>query len=225
MGFGDERNDGGYRDTTPYVKMVPPESLAHGISQYISTKFQDASSQRKYLIDNLQEVLERVAHLEPTVDHTKRTAERFYDMLVEMCTPEEFEFTTFESTSDEMVVLGPIPFYTLCAHHIVPFFGNAWVGYVPNTRVAGLSKIPRLVKNMSKGLWVQEELTGAIADGLEGNLDPKGVAVVLKAEHLCMAMRGVKQPGVVTTTSAMHGVFGNHDRTAKAEFMEWMRNG
>jgi GTP cyclohydrolase IA len=191
----------------------------------ITTKFQDAMSRRKYMIDNLQEVLEHVAHVDPSVDHTKRTAERFYDMLVEMCANTDFEFTTFESTSDEMVVLGPIPFYTLCAHHVVPFFGNAWIGYVPDKRVAGLSKIPRLVQAEAKGLWVQEELTGTIATALEDNLMPKGVAVVLKAEHLCMAMRGVRQPGVLTTTSAMRGVFNDHSRTAKAEFMEWIRNG
>jgi GTP cyclohydrolase I len=146
-------------------------------------------------------------------------------MMTEMMTPEEFNFTTFPSTSDEMVTMGPIPFYTLCSHHVVPFFGNVWVGYVPNKDIAGLSKIPRLVKYIAKGLHVQEELTGAIAVGLETHLNPKGVAVVLKAEHLCMAMRGVKQPGVITTTAKMTGVFALHDRTAKVEFMEWIRNG
>jgi GTP cyclohydrolase I len=155
--------------------------------------------------------------------HTARTAERFVSMLREMMTPEDFTFTVFQSTSDEMITMGPIPFYTLCAHHVVPFYGNVYIGYVPKNRIGGLSKLARAVKHVSKGLHVQEELTGMIAQYLEKRLDPQGIAVVLKAEHLCMAMRGVKQPGVITTTAAMKGVFADHTRTAKAEFMEWIR--
>lgn len=220
MGFGDERADGGdrsryvpvgYTDTTPYqsMKFDAAENLWATL---------DAAETMHLLLHKLGVVIE-------DSDHLKRTPERFVNMMLEMLTPEQFEFTTFPSTSDEMVTLGPIPFYTLCAHHLVPFFGNAWVGYVPNELVAGLSKIPRMIKQQAKGLWVQEELTGAVADAFEAELMPKGIAVVLKAEHLCMAMRGVKQPGVLTTTSAMRGVYNEHDRTAKAEFMEWIRNG
>lgn len=157
--------------------------------------------------------------------HLAKTPARFVSMLREMLTPETFDFTTFESTSDEMVTLGPIPFYTLCAHHVVPFFGNVWVGYVPDKCIAGLSKIPRLVNELAKSLHVQEELTGLIADRLAEKLAPLGVGVVMKGEHLCMAMRGVKQPGVVTTTAAMRGVFADHSRTAKAEFLGWVHNG
>jgi len=155
-------------------------------------------------------------------DHRAETPRRFVSMLHEMTTPDpEFKFTTFDDdTADEMITLGPIPFYTLCAHHAVPFFGNTWIGYVPNGRLAGLSKFPRTVKHLAKGFWVQETLTIAIADFLEDKLDPHGVAVVMKAEHMCMAMRGVAQPGVITTTSAMRGVFADHSKTAKAEFMQ-----
>lgn len=155
--------------------------------------------------------------------HTERTPERFASMMREMLTPEDFNFTVFKATSDEMITLGPIPFYTLCAHHIVPFFGSVWVGYVPNKLIAGLSKFPRLIKNTAKGLWVQEDLTSAISAEVEERLSPRGVATVIRAEHLCMAMRGVEQPGVITTTSAMRGVFSDHTRTAKAEFLEWVR--
>lgn len=155
--------------------------------------------------------------------HTTDTAMRFTAMMREMLTPVPFNFTTFPSTSDEMVTLGPIPFYTLCAHHMVPFFGNAYVGYVPNELIAGLSKVPRTIEYVTKDLWVQEELTAKIADYLLNKLQPAGVAVVLKAEHLCMAMRGVRTAGVITTTSTMRGVYADHDRTAKAEFMEWIR--
>jgi GTP cyclohydrolase IA len=154
-------------------------------------------------------------------DHRAETPRRFVSMLREMTTrDEEFKFTTFDAEgTDEMVTLGPIPFYTLCAHHVVPFFGNVWIGYVPDRMIAGLSKFPRAVRHLAKGFWVQEMLTREIADYLENKLEPKGVAVVVDAEHMCMAMRGVQQPGVTTRTSAMLGVFSDHERTAKAEFM------
>jgi len=172
---------------------------------------------------HIQQILDRL-DIPREWEHAKRTPERFAKMMLELFTVDEFEFTTFDSTSDEMIVLGPIPFYTLCAHHIIPFFGNAWVGYVPSKLVAGLSKLPRLVRNISKGLHVQEELTGLIANRLNLELQPLGVGVVVKAEHLCMAMRGIRQPGVITTTSAMRGVFADHSKTAKAEFLEWVRS-
>lgn len=158
--------------------------------------------------------------------HRVETPRRFVSMLMEMCTQTDYDakFKTFPADGlDEMVALGPIPFYTLCAHHVVPFYGNAWVGYVPKEVIAGLSKFDRVVKGIAKGLWVQEELTSAIAVYLEDHLEPRGVAVILEGEHLCMAMRGTKQPGVITRTSSMRGVFADHDRTAKAEFMEFVR--
>lgn len=157
---------------------------------------------------------------DPNSEHMKKTALRFVSMMKELTTPDPtFEFTTFESKSDEMVVLSPIPFYTLCAHHVVPFFGEAHVAYIPDRKIAGLSKFARLVKQTAKGLWVQENLTQRVADRMTEYLAPLGVGVIMQAEHLCMAMRGVKQPGVVTTTSAMQGVFSDHSRTAKAEFL------
>jgi len=156
----------------------------------------------------------------PDTDHSRDTAKRWVESMRELVTTEPFNFTTFPATSDEMIILGPIPFYTMCAHHVIPFYGHAFVGYVPKDLIAGLSKFARHVKNMAKGFWVQEELTGAIADGIESELDPRGVAVILEGEHMCMSMRGVQMPGVVTTTSSMRGVFGDHERTAKAEFFQ-----
>jgi GTP cyclohydrolase IA len=152
-------------------------------------------------------------------DHRAATPARMVKMFREMTEREPFTFTTFPAKTQDMVTLGPIPFYSLCAHHTAPFFGNAYVGYVPERTIAGLSKFARAVKERAKGFHVQEELTHDIAEFVSGHLDPKGVAVVLRAEHLCMAMRGVQQPGVITTTSAMLGVFADHSRTAKAEFM------
>lgn len=165
----------------------------------------------------------------PSVDfdspHMEDTPKRFATMLRELTTREDFMFTTFDNEDEvhDMVVLGPIPFYTLCAHHVVPFYGRAYVGYIPGASLAGLSKFARAVRWVAKGLHVQETLTHELADFLESRLEPQGVAVVVEAEHLCMAMRGVQQPGVITTTSAMRGVFADHNRTAKAEFMEIIR--
>jgi GTP cyclohydrolase IA len=156
--------------------------------------------------------------------HRAKTPQRFVHALEQLTTREDFQFTTFPNEgNDEMIVLGPIPFYTLCAHHIVPFFGKAYVGYIPESTIAGLSKFARAVKWCAKGFWVQEDLTTEIATMIEDHLRPRGVAVILEAEHMCMAMRGVETAGVITTTSKMTGVFGDHSRTAKAEFLETVR--
>jgi GTP cyclohydrolase I len=157
-------------------------------------------------------------------EHKEKTPARYVKALEEMTTPDLFEFTTFSNTgNDEMITLGPISFYTLCAHHVVPFFGQCWIGYVPEGRIAGLSKFARQVESIAKGFWVQEELTTSLAEILKENLQTENVAVVMKAEHLCMAMRGIRAAGVITTTSSMGGVFADHNRTAKAEFMQGVK--
>jgi GTP cyclohydrolase I len=137
------------------------------------------------LMHHVESILDIIAPNWSELEHMRETPRRFANQLHELTTPVDFTFTIFPASSDEMVVLGPIPFFTLCAHHVIPFYGNAFVGYVPNNFIAGLSKFVRLVKNMSRGLWVQEELTGAIADGIESNLDPRGTAVILEGEHMC----------------------------------------
>lgn len=151
--------------------------------------------------------------------HMEKTPERFVKMLRELTTPEEFEFTTFHSSADEMIVIRDIDFVSVCAHHIVPFIGKAHIAYVPQGKIAGLSKFARLVKNLAKDLTVQEELTTRIANALYLELDPKGIAVVMQAEHLCMTIRGVQSPGTLTVTSSMMGVFADHTRLARQEFM------
>lgn len=165
--------------------------------------------------------------MDPDSEHALETPERFVAMLRDMTAREEFKFTTFENReeSHEMIVIDNLPFYTLCNHHVVPFFGFAHVAYVPDKKIAGLSKFARTVKHFAKGLWVQENLTTEIADFLEDKLEPQGLGVILKAEHMCMTMRGVQVPGSKTTTSAMRGVFADHDRTAKAEFLAFVQDG
>lgn len=152
-------------------------------------------------------------------EHYVQTPQRLVSMLKELTTPEEFHFTIFDSDHDEMIIVSPIPFYSLCAHHTVPFFGEAHVAYIPQGHIAGLSKIARVVKYYSKGLWTQEDLSWTIAEVLEEVLEPLGTAVIMKAEHLCMTMRGVQSPGTKTTTSIMRGVFLDPKKRARDEFL------
>jgi GTP cyclohydrolase I len=123
----------------------------------------------------------------------------------------------FDVDYSEMVVVREIPFYSLCEHHLLPFFGTASVAYIPDGRVLGLSKIPRVVEMYARRLQVQERLTQQIADLLMERLRPKGVGVVVEATHLCAAMRGVRKPGTVMTTAAVLGIFRSNDKT-RAEF-------
>src|SRR5216110_1914100 len=128
----------------------------------------------------------------------------------------------FDQDYDEMVIVKDIPFYSLCEHHMLPFFGHVHVGYLPKGKVVGLSKIPRLVEVFSHRLQIQEKLTNEIAEALNDTLAPKGVGVVVEARHLCMEMRGVEAPGGHMMTSCMLGTFRRDPRT-RAEFLELVR--
>ena len=124
----------------------------------------------------------------------------------------------FESDNDEMVIVKDIEIFSLCEHHLLPFFGKAHVAYIPNGHVVGLSKIPRVVDAFARRLQVQERLTNEVRDCIQDTLNPLGVAVVIEARHLCMSMRGIQKQNSVTTTSAFTGEFEN-DRT-RSEFMQ-----
>ena len=128
----------------------------------------------------------------------------------------------FEAESQEIVLVRSIEFYSLCEHHMLPFIGTAHVGYIPDKKIVGLSKIARIVELYSRRLQVQERLTQQIADCLLKHLEPLGVAVVMEANHLCMMMRGVEKQGSSTITSAMHGVFRDNLST-RSEFMGLLR--
>jgi GTP cyclohydrolase IA len=143
-------------------------------------------------------------------DTPARVARAYREMFAGLYTdPDTVLNTMFDEDHDEMVIVKEIPLYSTCEHHLVSFHGVAHVGYIPGKdgRVTGLSKIARLVDLYAKRPQVQERLTSQIADALVNKLDPRGVIVVVEAEHLCMAMRGVRKPGAVTTTSAVRGMF------------------
>lgn len=157
---------------------------------------------------------------DPKREGLRKTPERVAKMYEEVFSgltedPAEHFVTTFDEHHEEMILVRDIPFYSLCEHHLVPFFGMAHVAYIPSTdgRICGLSKLARLVDVYAKRPQVQERLTSQIADTLIENLHPQGVIVVLEAEHMCMSMRGVKKPGAKTTTSAVRGIFEKRHAT------------
>lgn len=171
-------------------------------------------------VDAAATLLSLTAGLEVSSDHGKETPERFVNMLREMTTRPEIKWKTFPNNGmDEMIITRHIPFVSLCNHHVLPFIGHAVIGYIPDKLIAGLSKFARVVHYFSHALQVQEELTKQVADFLEQELEPLGVAVVFEAEHLCMTIRGAQAPGARTYTAAMRGRFADHTKTAKAEFL------
>jgi GTP cyclohydrolase IA len=143
-----------------------------------------------------------------TSEHLAQTPRRVAASLIELLTPQEFAMTTFPNDEDysDLVMVRDIPFHSLCEHHMLPFRGVAHVGYVPGERLVGLSKLARVVELFARDLQVQERLTKQIADYLQEKLEPRGVGVVLEAEHLCMSMRGVQATGASTITSTFLGV-------------------
>lgn len=161
----------------------------------------------------VREILAAIGE-DPERDGLQKTPARVARMYAEICgglhqNPDEHLLTTFEAEHDEMVMVRDIPMYSLCEHHLAPFIGKAHVAYIPGTdgRVIGLSKFARLVDGYARRPQVQERLTSQVADAMQNSLDPKGVMVVIEAEHLCMSMRGVKQAGSTTVTSAVRGLF------------------
>jgi len=162
----------------------------------------------------------------PDRDGLKETPERvakFYNEWLEYDT--ELDCCEFIDSHKNMVMIRDIPFYSLCEHHLVFFMGNAHVGYIPNGKVIGLSKIVRFVNMYSRRLQIQERLTDQIADKLMSALRPKGVMVVIEAEHLCMSARGVRTPGAKTTTSAIRGVFAEYNKkfNPRQEFLSLLK--
>src|SRR3954466_15254305 len=159
-----------------------------------------------------------------TDESLQGTPRRVAAAYSELLTPLPFEATTFPNDEgyDELVVARGIPFHSLCEHHLLPFHGVAHVAYLPGDRIVGLSKLGRVVESFARRLQVQERMTVQIADWIEENLEPRGVGVVLEAEHLCMSLRGVQKPGTMTVTSALHGLVRDDART-RQEFLAFTR--
>ena len=168
---------------------------------------------------------------DPDRDGLLETPNRVARMYAEICAglhqePSEHLATMFEADHDEMVMVRDIPMYSLCEHHLIPFIGKAHIAYIPNRsgNVIGLSKVARLVDGYAKRPQVQERLTRQVADALEEHLQPRGVLVVMEAEHLCMSMRGVRKAGSSTVTSSVTGIFRANVAT-RAEAMRFLGQG
>ncbi len=178
----------------------------------------------------VREILEAVGE-DPDRDGLERTPARVADMYAEVLRglrdeTDQHLSVTFAADHDEMVMVREVPLYSLCEHHLTPFVGKAAVAYIPNEngRITGLSKLVRLVESFSRRLQVQERLTAQIADEIERSLEPRGVLVVVEAEHLCMSMRGVQKPGTITITSAVRGQFRDNPAT-RAEALQFVHSG
>jgi GTP cyclohydrolase IA len=156
---------------------------------------------------------------DPREPHLADTPRRVADAYAELLTPPPFDLTTFPNDEgyNEMVLATSIPVQSLCEHHLLPFTGVAHIGYLPGERILGLSKLARVLDLFARDLQVQERLTQQVADWLQENLNPRGVGVVVEAEHLCMSLRGVRARGARTTTSALHGLI-REDARSRQEF-------
>ena len=185
---------------------------------------------RDKIVRAVRDILEAVGD-DPDRDGLRRTPERVADMYAEIFAGIGADAAlemdvVFDEDHDEMILIRDIPLYSVCEHHLLPWIGQAHVAYIPNKEghITGLSKIARVVDTLSKRPQVQERLTTQIADAIEEALDPRGVLVILEAEHLCMTMRGIKKPGAQTVTSAIRGIFRKNEAT-RAEAMGLIARG
>jgi len=194
------------------------ETPAQGAAESANVTLAQASSQQIYA-----EILARVGE-DPSRDGLLNTPKRmeksmtFLTQGYKQSIEEVLHGALFDVTYDEMVIVKDIEFYSLCEHHLLPFFGKAHVAYVPNGKVIGLSKIPRIVDVFARRLQVQERLTQQVAEAIDAAIHPQGVAIVMEASHLCMMMRGVEKQNSKTVTSSMLGVFKTQVQT-RNEFL------
>jgi len=156
-------------------------------------------------------------------DTDARVARMYVEMFAGLRSGSEPQVTCFPNDEGyrAMVMEKDIPFYSMCAHHLVPFYGHAHIAYIPNDRIIGLSKLPRILEFYAKRPQLQERLTEQVVGFLEGMLKPQGAMVVIEARHLCVEMRGVKKPGALTVTSALRGIF--HQKPVREEFLDLLR--
>jgi len=172
--------------------------------------------------ESVKEILKAIGEdlsREGLVETPSRVAKMYEDMFAGIkIDPKEYLKVTFNEKHEEMVIVKNIAFYSLCEHHLLPFSGKAHVGYTPHGKVVGISKLGRVVEAYARRPQLQERLTSQIADTIMNVLEPFGVAVVIEAEHTCMAMRGVQKPGSTIVTSAMRGTFRKNE-AQRAEFM------
>jgi GTP cyclohydrolase I len=200
--------------TSPRSRVAPLSLAAPSAGSATPSRIDHSAVQRA-----ARELL-RALGADVTAEGLQETPRRMADAYTELLTPQPFRATTFANDDgyDELIVARAIPFHSLCMHHLLPFHGVAHIGYLPGERIIGLSKLGRVVELFARDLQIQERLTTQIARWLERELEPKGVGVVLEAEHMCMSLRGVQKFGATTVTSALHGLIRDDART-RQEFL------
>lgn len=179
-------------------------------------------------LEYAEEILATYTGLDVTSEHGRDTPKRFLKMLDELtackaCTGKCIKWKAFPAETDELIIVRDLPFVSVCNHHVIPFVGVAHIGYVPNEIEAGLSKFGRAVQHFARRLQTQERLTADITAFLQMQLSPSGLVVQLRAEHMCMTVRGVQMPGAKTITTNTLGVFADHTKHAHTEFLESIR--
>jgi GTP cyclohydrolase IA len=197
--------------------MVPPDPGSTGLALAVDSSappFDHAA------VQDAARALLRAFGADTESESLRETPRRVADAYAELLTPQPFRATMFDNNEgyDELIVARAIPFHSLCMHHLLPFQGVAHIGYLPGDRIIGLSKLARVVEQFARDLQIQERMTTQIAGWLERELEPRGVGVVLEAEHLCMSLRGVQKLGARTVTSALRGLVRDDART-RQEFL------
>lgn len=194
-----------------------------GLKDYVNEQVGKNREQIEHHVREILKLIGEDVEREGLLETPARVARMYEEIFAGYeIDPREVLGVTFEEDHEELVIVKDIVYFSQCEHHMAPFFGKAHIGYIPSGRIAGLSKLARLVEAVTRRLQVQERITSQIADILEEVLEPQGVIVVVEGEHMCMCARGVKKPGSKTITSAVRGTFRT-DSAARAEFLSLIK--
>ncbi|AZS13669.1 GTP cyclohydrolase I FolE [Paenibacillus lutimineralis] len=194
-----------------------------GLKDYVNTHVGENREKVEYHVREILKLIGEDVEREGLIETPARVARMYEEIFAGYeIDPRDVLGVTFEEDHEELVIVKDIVYFSQCEHHMAPFFGKAHIGYIPSGRIAGLSKLARLVEAVTRRLQVQERITSQIADILEEVLEPQGVIVVVEGEHMCMCARGVKKPGSKTITSAVRGTFRT-DAASRAEFLSLIK--
>jgi len=194
-----------------------------GLKDYVNSHVGENREKVEYHVREILKLIGEDVEREGLIETPARVARMYEEIFAGYeIDPRDVLGVTFEEDHQELVIVKDIVYFSQCEHHMAPFFGKAHIGYIPSGRIAGLSKLARLVEAVTRRLQVQERITSQIADILEEVLEPQGVIVVVEGEHMCMCARGVKKPGSKTITSAVRGTFRT-DAASRAEFLSLIK--